>query len=237
MNNRPKTTVVLAMTADGKIADSQSSPARFGSAQDKIHLAQQVSLMDAVLFGAATLRAYGTTLSVRNPRLLQTRRERMQSPQPVQIVVSASGKIKPQLPFFEQPIPRWLLTTTAGAKPWQETNKFDKILIAKKNNSLQIDWISVFHQLQELGFDKLGILGGGELVASLFEVDLIDELWLTVCPVIFGGRHAPTPVDGMGFVQSKGKKLKLLEVTQIDQEIYLHYSVIHQLNSEFGIRS
>ena len=71
MKNRLHTTVILAMTADGKIADYQSSAARFGSINDRTHLEQQVSLADAVLFGAGTLRAYGSTMSVSNPLLLQ----------------------------------------------------------------------------------------------------------------------------------------------------------------------
>ena len=54
---RPHTTVVLAMSADGKIADVKRSPARFGSAADKAHLEKQVAQVDAVLFGAGTLRA------------------------------------------------------------------------------------------------------------------------------------------------------------------------------------
>ena len=84
MNNRPHVTVILAMTADGKIADYQSSAARFGSANDQAHLERQVSLVDGVLFGAGTLRAYGTTMSVSNQLLIKARKERSQSSQPVQ---------------------------------------------------------------------------------------------------------------------------------------------------------
>ena len=85
MNYRPHTTAILAMTADGKIADYQHTAARFGSIHDRTHLEQQVALVDGVLFGAATLRSYGTTMSVSNQILLQERRTRSQLPQPVQI--------------------------------------------------------------------------------------------------------------------------------------------------------
>ena len=110
MNEQPHTTVVLAMTADGKISDRLSSAARFGSSNDKAHLEQQVARADGVLFGAGTLRAYGTTMSVTNPTLLQQRKERGQQPQPAQIVVSASLDFNPQWRFFQQPVPRWLIT-------------------------------------------------------------------------------------------------------------------------------
>ena len=233
MNNRPKTTVILAMTADGKIADRLRSPARFGTTADKIHLETQISLVDGVIFGAGTLRAYGTTLSITTPQLLQERIERSQPPQPIQIVVSATGKLDSRLRFFKQPVPRWLLTTDSGAKGWSDGNVFAKVIIAdtspivSKQDLNEINWIKTLEQLYQLGLQELAILGGGELVASLLAFNVIDELWLTVCPVIFGGRNAPTPVEGIGFTQSQSQQLQLLEVKQIDSEVFLHYSVVN----------
>lgn len=228
MNHRPHTTAILAMTADGKITDFKHSAARFGSTNDKTHLEQQVSLVDGVLFGAATLRSYGTTLSVSNPILLKERIKRSQQPQPVQIVVSASGDLDPQWRFFQQPVPRWLLTVPTGADKWRSQSGFERILIVHdtKENNLAINWAATFKQLQELNLNKLAILGGGELVASLLAADLIDELWLTICPFIFGG-NAPTPVGGNGWIQSQAKKLKLVETKQVEQEVFLRYLVKH----------
>ncbi|MDR9405249.1 MAG: dihydrofolate reductase family protein, partial [Halothece sp. Uz-M2-17] len=57
--NRPHTTVVLAMSADGKIADTARSAAEFSSHIDRAHLERQVAKADAILFGAGTLRAHG----------------------------------------------------------------------------------------------------------------------------------------------------------------------------------
>ncbi len=227
MNHRPSTTVILAMTADGKIANERRSPARFGSAADKAHLEEQISLVDAVLFGAGTLRAYGTSLPITNPDLLQQRKER--SPQPIHIVCSASGKIDPQLRFFSQPLPRWLLTTATGAKLWQGKREFAQILVFETKDKLikSLDWSEVLTKLKLLGIDKLAILGGGELIASLLKADAIDEFWLTICPVIFGGREAPTPVEGIGFFQQQGQRLELLSVKQVEQEIFLHYRLQH----------
>jgi 5-amino-6-(5-phosphoribosylamino)uracil reductase len=228
MNNRPYATAILAMTADGKITDYQGSAARFGSANDRSHLEKQISLVDGVLFGAGTLRAYGTTMSVSNPLLVQARKERSQALQPVQIVVSASGNLDPQWRFFQQPVTRWLLTVAENEPKWRSPDKFkdkfERILIAQDHDSV-INWTSTFKQLSELGLDKLAILGGGELLASLLAENLIDELWLTICPVIFGGKSSPTPVGGKGFIQSQGKKLQLLEVKQIEQELFLHYKI------------
>ena len=231
--NKPQTTVVLAMTADGKITDRASSPARFGSKIDKLHLEKQISFVDAVIFGAGTLRSYGTTLPITNPKLLQARKKRSQPPQPIHIVCSASGKIAPQLRFFSQPVPRWLLTTATGAKFWQEKTEFERILISRDDRNIQpmddsqsIEWMAILAQLKQLGIDKLAILGGGNLVASLLAVDAVDEFYLTICPFILGGQNAPTPVEGKGWLQEQGRKLELISVKQIEREVFLHYKII-----------
>ena len=107
--SKPHGTIVLAMSADGKIADVRREPARFGSAADKAHLEKQIAIADGVLFGAGTLRAYGTTMPITNPELLQQRESDGKPPQPVQILVSQSGNIDSSFRFFQQPVPRWLL--------------------------------------------------------------------------------------------------------------------------------
>lgn len=275
--NRPYTTVVLAMSADGKIADVLRKPARFSSPTDKEHLEQQIAASDAVLFGAGTVRAYGTTLPVSHPQLLQQRKQCSLPPQPVQIVTSQQGNIDPQLRFFRQPVPRWLLTTSVGAKHWQGRSEFEKIIVCETtslneergarskgrgeenlgdttdlgdlgrnpstivappptitpHSSLltprpSIDWVVALQQLADLGVKRLAVLGGGQLVASMLAADLIDEFWLTVCPLILGGASSPTPVEGIGFDAALAPRLELVSVQAKGQEVFLHYRLQRQ---------
>ncbi|WP_377478118.1 MAG: RibD family protein [Microcoleus anatoxicus] len=266
----PHTTVILAMSADGKITDTALTAARFGSANDKSHLEQQVANSDAVLFGNGTLRAYGTTMRVISPDLLEQRKLQGKPPQPVQIVCSRSRQFDPNWRFFQQPVPRWLLTgndcrETAiplGSSPlgggrggltwgggrggltvgggWGgltfdsgATSLFDRTLIANTIDG-EIDWIEAFQQLEALGIERLAILGGGKLVASVLAVGLIDELWLTVCPLILGGADAPTPVEGKGFLADLAPKLELLAVKQVGGEVFLHYRCDRTLEGGHG---
>lgn len=224
MQHRPHTTVVLAMSADGKIADFTRSPARFGSKTDKAHLEKQIAASDAVLFGAATLRAYGTTLTVSHPQLLQHRTQAGKPPQPVYIVITHTAHLNPEIRFFQQPINRWLITTTAGARFWQKRPEFEQILIFDAPTG-KINIAAASQHLSTLGIAQLAVLGGGELVASMLELDLIDEFWLTVCPLVLGGVNAPTPVEGKGFLASLATQLQLLEVNTFDQEVFLHYRI------------
>mgnify|MGYP002777984427 FL=1 len=266
------------MSADGKIADARRSPARFSSQRDRHHLEQQIAAADATLFGAGTLRAYGTTLSVSDAKLLYQRIQNFQKSQPIQILASASANIDPQWRFFRQPVPRWLLTSAAGAKYWQGRSEFERVIVGEQGKTRgtrgqgrqgdkedkgdkgdkgdkedkkadetegattnyqlpitdsrlptpdsrlpTIDWTFALEQLFSLGIKRLAVLGGGELVAAMLAVDLIDEMWLTVCPLLLGGTNAPSPVAGIGFPENLAPRLELLSAQAEGQEVFLHY--------------
>jgi len=244
--NRPHTTVVLAMSADGKIADVHRSAARFPSAADKAHLEAQVAQADATLFGAGTLRAYGTTLPVTSPDLLVARQQRQQRQQPIQIVCSATGVLDRQWRFFQQPIPRWLITTPMGETTWLASQSkageplFEQRLVA----AAPINWSALMHELKtgmktgNVGggrcvrgasvrspINRLTVMGGGELVASLLSENLIDELFLTICPLLIGGDAAPTPVGGVGFTLPAVPQLALKSSWIKGNEVFLHYGI------------
>ena len=235
--NRPHITVELAMSADGKIADATRGAARFPSKVDKAHLEAQVALADATLFGAGTLRAYGTTLPVLDAALIDQRRARCQPDQPVQIVCSAMCKLDRNWRFFQQPVPRWLITTAEGIQRWRAdangSRPCSQVLITER----PFNWQAVMQDLRtgkaglsaatmRSPIEKLVVMGGGELVASLLSDNLVDELYLTVCPLLIGGKTAPTPVSGLGFTLPRTPKLKLKSVRSEGGEEILHYCVL-----------
>ncbi|MBT9318015.1 RibD family protein [Leptothoe spongobia] len=225
---RPHVTVVLAMSADGKISDAHRTAARFPSTADKHHLEQRITTVDATLLGADTLRAYGTTALIKDPALLEKRRQQHQCPQPIQIVCSLSGKLDSSMQFFRQPVTRWLLTTTTGAANWKGQAGFERLWIAPTvaptvEMSHIFDWLQILTELKTFKIHHLLVMGGGRLVATLMAADLIDELWLTICPLIIGGAQAPTPCDGIGFSLANAPRLTLVSSHTIGDEVFLNY--------------
>ncbi|MEO0770796.1 MAG: RibD family protein [Cyanobacteria bacterium J06649_4] len=233
---RPYISAILAMSADGKISDATRAAARFPSAADQAHLEAQVARADATLFGAGTLRAYETTMSVSNPSLISERRSRHQPDQPIQIVCSAMGKLDRQWAFFQQPIPRWLITTAEGIQRWRADSNgsrpFEQVLITER----PFNWKAVMQDLRtgktdlsqlnkHLPIQRLLVMGGGELMASLLAENMIDELHLTICPLFIGGKTAPTPIGGLGFTLPRTPQLKLCSLKVEGDEVFLHYRV------------
>jgi 5-amino-6-(5-phosphoribosylamino)uracil reductase len=219
------TTVVLGMTVDGKISATDPRAARATDAADQEHLEYQVSLADLILVGAGTIRAEGSTFTVRNPELLAARAARGQSPQPIAGVVSRSLDLSVDLPFFSQNVERWILTTRDSIKRNQQPTLSNLAKLVDLGDT-DLNWDQAYTLLEKQGVRKVVALGGGDLTATLLEAGRIDDLWLTVWPVIYGGRDAPSPVEGKGFIPNSAPSLKLIESRQIGSELFLHYQVL-----------
>ncbi|MCP9917820.1 RibD family protein [Cyanobium sp. ATX 6F1] len=173
--------LVLAVSLDGRLAPAEGGPAQLGGAGDRIALEQALAWADGALIGAQTLRLHGSTCLIRRPELLEERRGAGQGEQPIALVVSRSGAIDPSLPFFHQPLERWLLAPLDA-----QVTGFERRLALGP-------WPALLGQLGALGLNRLVVLGGARLAGSLLQEALVDELQLTLCPQLLGGAHSWLP--------------------------------------------
>ncbi|MDZ8105491.1 MAG: RibD family protein [Nostoc sp. DedQUE12a] len=221
-----QTTVILAMTADGKISPVDSKAPRNSYPVDLEHLEYQVSLSDLVLMGAGTVRNEGVAFTIENPELLAARQFRGQSPQPITCVVTASLNLPPDMNFFCQDIERWIFTTKAAIERSSDATTLHKLAKLIEVGDTELDWDRAYDLMLERGIRKIFALGGGSLTASLVEAGRVDDWWLTILPVIYGGESAPTPVEGKGFLPSVAPKLELIETRQVGSELFLRYRTL-----------
>ena len=82
-------------------------------------------------------------------------------------------------------------------------------------------------ELYEKGYKNVLVEGGPTLLGSFLKEDLIDEIFLTISPKIYGTKEKTTRnlVEGQIFPPDQIKHLKLISVRKIKDELFLRYSV------------
>lgn len=216
---RPTVQVVLAISLDGRLSPAAATAGRFGSVQDRTHLETQIAWADATLLGANTLRAYETSLAIRDAQLVAERQKAGRPAQPQQWVCSRSGDLDPTWRFFQQPFPRGLVTSPRGAQRWPVGSGvgsgFEDIWVSESESW---DWDAILNYWYQQGVHRLLVLGGGQVVGTLLAAGQVDDLWLTLCPVILGNA-GPCLAAGLPHQQ----QLQLVETQVWPQEVLLHY--------------
>ncbi len=213
----------MAMSMDGKIATKARGPVKLGSDYDSHRMAEIRAEHQAVINGASTFAAYPKPLAVEGDDLLFQRRAKGWPDQPISAVVSSQLKI-----------PR--------GTPWEKAKGFDRWIFCGKDasvklqKSLELMGVKVLRgraarpQPQEIikafakaGAEKVLLEGGGEFNASFLEQGLVDQIFLTVVPILVGGSESPTWCEGKGFLKGKFPRFQLVECRNVDGELYLHY--------------
>jgi len=196
---RPFVFINVAVSADGKIATNNRAVHSFGSARDLEHLYELRATADAVMSGARTVEISGATLGNGGGKFRRRRRRKGRSEYPLRVIVSGSGTIDPGAPIFRKHFSPIILLTTARA-PEKKLARLRKLVQEIKiAGASDIDFLSAFRWLREkYGVERLLCEGGGELNEALFRAGLVNEIHITYCPMIFGGRTAPTLADGLG---------------------------------------
>jgi riboflavin biosynthesis pyrimidine reductase len=92
----------------------------------------------------------------------------------------------------------------------------------------EMDFKAAFRWLEKKwNVTKILCEGGGELNTALIRQNLVDEIYLTMCPLIFGGRGAPTMADGIGVTRVEdATKWRIKSLKRVGQELFLVYRLL-----------
>lgn len=189
---RPHVLAHFAMTADGKTSTRSFSPAQFTSPADKDRLQEVRAGVDAVLAGRGTVAKDSMSMGLSRKDLRQERASRGLPPVPLRVMVSNAGNLDPAWKVFactDSP----LVVFSTHRMPLRL-----RPVIAEKAELFlfpgrTVDLLQSLKILRtEFGVKRLVCEGGGTLLRALSAFDLVDGLFLTIAPVIFGGQLAPT---------------------------------------------
>jgi riboflavin-specific deaminase-like protein len=216
-----------AVSADGKLALENRSLIQFSSKRDQKFVLQLRATADAVLCGAETVENFSIDLGADSDACRKKRERKGLPAEPLRVVVSDDGKIDPNARIFgKRASPVIVLTTKPAFK--RCAARLRDVATVKHFGKQTVDFARAFRWLRhEFGVKRLLCEGGGETNAALVESGIVDEIHITVCPLVLRGRSAPTFCDGKGAASLKtATRLKLNTVKVVRGELFLTYNVI-----------
>ncbi|MCL1811172.1 MAG: dihydrofolate reductase family protein [Methanomassiliicoccaceae archaeon] len=185
------------MSADGKIAGTERKQIRISSDEDKTRVRELRMKYDAILVGVGTVLADDPHLTVK---------ELDYDTNPIRIVIDPHGRTPDDAMVLDERAPTVMITSSECDREWdcEETIRYDGELCLS-------DILGIL--AEEIGIESILVEGGGETIASFFREGLVDRYTVFVGGLIIGGRTAPTPADGDGWVAEEGVKMVLKDST------------------------
>ncbi len=216
----------MAMTADGKITSARREYPRFTSTADRRTMDRLRAEADAVLVGAGTIRADDPHLHVRDPGMGAHRRSLGKPRGLVAILVTASGRVDPAWRVFRDDGISERIVATVEDAPGDDLARLAGLAEVWRVGKRSVDLRELLQRLRRRGIERLLVEGGGEMNWAFLRDDLLDELYVTVAPSLLGGRDAPTILEGEGLPMEARRRLRLMDLTRIGDEIFLRYAVV-----------
>jgi len=218
----PFVLVNMAMTADGKIATANRAVSSFTSPRDHEHLLALRATADAVMAGARTVDSAPINLGPGPAKFRRQRLKRGLAEFNLRVIVSRSGSVNPRAQVFQHRFSPILILTTRRANKGRLKQLQALADVVKICGRQEINFQAALRWLRkQWRVKRLLCEGGGELNDALFRARLVDELHLTICPKIFGGRRAPTIADGRGFNRLTDlDQFQLKSMRQVKDELF-----------------
>lgn len=160
-----------------------------GNAADRRIMVLLRSAADVLLLGAGTVRAEGYSGELIGADGVQWRQGQGRSVRPSLAVVSGSLRIDPCLPFFTEAPERPLVVTTAEANSVRR-RALEKVADVVTCGQRRLDVDLLIQELKQRGHSRIHSEGGPHLFGTFQQAGRVDELCLSVSPMLAGG-HGP----------------------------------------------
>jgi riboflavin biosynthesis pyrimidine reductase len=215
---RPRVRLNMIASVDGA-ASLDGRSGTLGGPADKGLFAVLRSLADVILVGAATVRAEGYG-PVRLDEGARSRRRQWGLPAvPPIAVVTRTCRLDWASEFFTEAEQRPLVITvaSAGAADRERAARVAKVIVAGDS---EVDFDAAVDALGARGYDNILAEGGPVVAAELAAAGLLDELCLTLSPLLAGG-DAQRILAGTALAPPL--RLELGHVLEADGYLFLRY--------------
>ena len=195
-----------------------------GSEADRFVMGLLRACADVVVLGAGTFRKAAGHLwhaeaihPAAAPQFAELRRRLGLKPQPPLVVVTATGEIDPAQPALRDAV---IVTTPAG-----EARLKGRVPASTRFESGPIRLADVIERLRARGHRRILTEGGPTLASQLVEAGLLDELFLTRSPALFGRMPADGRKGLIDGVDLSGRAVDLLGVRRHESYLFLRYAL------------
>lgn len=215
----------MVVTVDGRAQAGDGLTQGISSPEDKIVFSHLRADCDAVLVGAGTVRSEGYHALRPKPDWRTSRVEAGRAPAPTLAIVSASLDFDLETDPFtaatkETDVARPIILTTADA-PEERRRPLEKVADVISCGQSRIDPLTALDCLCERGLTRILCEGGPRLLADMFTASAIDELDLTISPLLLmhpsGGL-----LDG---IACRSTQLRLAHILEAESTLMLRYLV------------
>lgn len=215
--------VNAAMSADGKLSTRRREQVAISGPEDFARVDQLRAESDAVMVGIGTVLADDPHLTLDALSHQADRSAAGDPPHPARVVADSRARTPGDADVLDDAARTYVLVSEAADE--SDVARLDEsgvevLLVGDE----EVDLAETLTELEARGVERLMVEGGGEIIFSLFEDGLVDELTVFVGGTVIGGREAPTLADGAGFVDSFAD-LELADVEPLDHGVVLHWAV------------
>lgn len=218
----------MVASLDGK-ASANGKASEIGSRTDRTLMNLLRSRADAIMTGAGTLRAERLTLALPED-LAQARASRGLNPQPLAVFTTGTGDVPLKENLIEASPDNTLVLAspkTPEERIWALSSQ--AIVEVVPDEELQGARPNLPNALKALkeryAVHVLLVEGGPTLNHALIDLNLADELFLTLAPKLLGGEGSETPTILQGPPLPQRAEPKLVSVHLSENEIFLRYSL------------
>lgn len=176
-------------------------------------------LADVILVGAGTVRAEGYGPAKAGPERRAMRERLGLSPVPPIAVVTSSLDLDLTSAFFTDAVARPLVLTS-GRAPQDRTAAADEVADVVVVGGAAVDLERAVAELGARGLRRVLCEGGPTLFGELLLADLVDELCLTLAPVLAGGGHHRLTGD---VALPEPRRFALGSLLEDDDSLFLRY--------------
>ncbi|HEX9481982.1 MAG TPA: dihydrofolate reductase family protein [Solirubrobacteraceae bacterium] len=220
---RPRVLLNMITTADGRATLAGRSGTISGSADRALFHALRTAA-DGVLVGAGTVRMerYGRIIHQQERR---EQRERRGLPgEPPACIVSGRLLLGEDIPLLQTPEAHVVVLTSSAASLPATGARIDYI----RSSGPQLDLPRALAELTErYGIANLLCEGGPHLARELLAAGLLDELFLSISPILAGG--GPSAGEALrilaGMELEPPARLELLGALSAESTLFLRYRI------------